>query len=224
MHLFNQPKNKFNILPTFAVATFGLHLLALGVLMFHGSMLQRLGGKLPQSLIQLIDGRAITVTSQDSLERNPETIRRFVGEIMTLMFTWSEKMPPQYVWDTTSIMLSSNLQQKFQSEFLEGIPVKNTANTPPGTESLFIIRTISQPEQTADGQWLVEIIANRIIFTRYDKGGQAMTFRKKILVQAVETQAVTLPDTPIPLHSAVYRLGEARLEISNICDVKDKNC
>lgn len=222
--LFNQNNKKTNILPLFVVATFGLHLFTILLLMFHSSLLKRLSGNLPQSLVQLVDGRAITVDSQENLERNPETIRRFVGETMTMMFTWSDKQPPQTVWQTTSELLTGDIRRKVQAEIAQGIP-KNVLVNPVGAESVLLVRSISQPEKIADGQWQVEIAANRLIFAGYNnKNGEAIPFNKKIFIRALDTQAISIPNPQNPLDSAIYRLNEARLEISNICDIKDKTC
>jgi hypothetical protein len=88
MQLLKPENKKSSILPLFAVGTFGLHLFTLLLLMFHGSMLQQLNRRLtPQSLVQLVDGRAITVDPKQNFERHPETIRRFVGETMTVTAT-----------------------------------------------------------------------------------------------------------------------------------------
>jgi hypothetical protein len=225
MQLLNQNNKKTNFLPFFVLATFGLHVFTIMLLMFHNSMLQRLSGGLPQSLVQLVDGRAITVDSQENLERNPETIRRFVGETMTTMFTWSEKQPPQAVWQATSQLLAGDLRRRFEVEITEGIPKNVLANSVGNAESLLLVREISQPEKIKDGYWQLEIAANRLIFAGYNnKIGEAIPFNKKIIVRALDTQAISLPNGKNSLHSAIYRLNEARLEISNICDLKDNSC
>ncbi|KAB8332974.1 hypothetical protein SD80_013950 [Scytonema tolypothrichoides VB-61278] len=223
--LFNQKKNNTSILPVFVVATFVLNVLTILLLMYHQSMLKRLSGQLPQSLVQLVDGRAITIDSQENLERNPETIRRFVGETMTMMFTWSDKQPQQIVWQATSELLSGDVRRKFEVETTQGIPKSVLANPGGNAESLLLIRRISQPEKIADGEWQVEIVANRLIFAGYNnKMGEAIPFNKKILIRALETQAISIPNVENPLYSAIYRLNEARLEIANICDIKQKKC
>lgn len=224
MQLLPQKKSKYNIFPIFAVTTFGLNLLTLFILIFHGSILHKLSTKLPPSLVQLVDGRAITVESQTNLERHPAIIRRFVGQTMTLMFTWSENQSPQTVWQTTSLLLSENLRQKFELEFSQGVSGKNLANAIAEAESLLLIREISQPQKISDGKWQVEISANRIISSGKVQGTSTIPLKKKILIQATDTQQITLPNSPIPLHTAVSRLGEARLEIYNICDIKDHKC
>ncbi|KAB8315784.1 hypothetical protein SD81_031030 [Tolypothrix campylonemoides VB511288] len=222
--LFNQNNKKTNILPLFVVATFGLHLFTILLLMFHSSLLKRLSGSLPQSLVQLVDGRAITVDSQENLERNPETIRRFVGETMTMMFTWSDKQPPQTVWQATSELLAGDIRRKIQAEITQAIP-KNVLVNPVGAESVLLVRSISQPEKIANGQWQVDIAANRLIFAGYNnKNGEKIPFNKKIFIRALDTQAITIPNAQNPIDSAIYSLNEARLEISNICDIQDKTC
>jgi hypothetical protein len=223
--LFNQKKNNTSILPVFVVATFVLNVLTILLLMYHQSMLKRLSGQLPQSLVQLVDGRAITIDSQENLERNPETIRRFVGETMTMMFTWSDKQPSSIVWQATSELLSGDVRRKFELETTQGIPKGVLANAGGNAESLLLIRRISQPEKIADGQWQLEIIANRLIFAgSNNKIGEAIPFNKKILIRALETQAISIPNVENPLYSAIYRLNEARLEIANLCDIKEKKC
>lgn len=226
MSLLGQKNNKinFSILPIFAVASFGLNLVMLLVLMFHWSMLQRLNGTLPKSLVQLADGRAIGADSKPNLERNQETIRRFVGEATTLMFTWSEKQPQQTVWQITSQLLSGSIQNKLSTQITQGIAT-NTFNNPiQGAEGLLVIRHLSSPEKIGDGKWKIQIMANRLFFTGYDKIGEAIPFNKQILVRALDTNPIASPEAPTPLHSAVYQLGEARLQIYNICDIQDKSC
>lgn len=224
MQLLKQEnKKKSSILPLFAVVAFGLNIFTLLILMFHGSMLQQLSKQLtPRSLVQLADGRAITVDPTQNLERYPDTIRRFVGETMTLMLTWSKEQPPETIWEISSELLTNDVKQKLQSEIING----NTANQfeNRGAESVFVIQRISQPVKIADGKWKVELQGNQLIFSNSDRLGRAIAFNKQILIQAIDNQKITLPDLPLSWHLAAYRLGEARLEIYNICDIKDNNC
>ncbi len=219
MQILKSENKKSSILPLFAVATFGLHLLTLVVLFFHWSMLQQLQMRLtPQSLVQLADGHAITVDPKQNLERHPETIRRFVGETMTLMLTWSQQQQPKTVWEVSSELIANELQPKLQSE------ISPTQNLSKGTENVLVIERISQPTKIEDGKWKLEMFANQIIFTNSDRLGKSISFNKIILVRAIDEQAASLPNSPLPLNLAAYRLGEARLKIYNICDIQDKKC
>ena len=118
MQTLNTDKNNTNIVPLFAVGTFCLHLLTLLLLMFHGGMLQQVKRKsVPQTLVQLADGRVVTADAKNNLERDGETIRRFVGETMTLMFTWSQKQSSTLVWDVTSELLRNDFKREFTQSF-----------------------------------------------------------------------------------------------------------
>ncbi|MCX7592824.1 MAG: hypothetical protein N2235_03480 [Fischerella sp.] len=223
MQLFKSDNRKTSILPLFAVGTFGLNILTLLILMFHGSMLQQLSRKLtPQSLVQLADGRAIAAAPTENLERYPQTIRRFVGETMTLMLTWSQQQQPETIWEITSELLTNDVKQKFQSEVINVNTTNQFENR--GAESVLVIQRISQPQKIGDGKWKVELQANQLIFSNSDRLGKSVPFNKQILVQATDTQTTSLPDLPVSWNLAVHRLGEARLEIYNICEIEDKNC
>lgn len=217
MQTLNTDKNNNNIVPLFAVGTFSLHLLTLLLLMFHGAMLQQVKRKsVPQTLVQLADGRVITADAKSNLERNQETIRRFVGETMTLMFTWSTKLSSTVVWDLTSELLRNDFKRKFARQF-------NNFELESPEENVLVIQRISQPEVISEGKWKVEIFANRLIFSRGDNLGRSIPFNRQILIEAVD-EVNSLPSLPTPLNLALYRLGEARMVIYNICDIEDENC
>lgn len=221
-----KPENRKNsVLPVFAVGTFGLSLLTLLLLMFHKSMLQDLERQLTsQTLVQLFDGRAITVNSQPNLERHPETIRRFVGESMTFLLTWSPKQPPTTIWDSSNGFIANNIKQKFQSEVISLHPANKFDTINKVAETALVLVSISQPTKIGDGKWKLELIANQLIFNPADNLGDSVSLKKQILVRAIDQEAIKIPDAPLPLHQAAYRIGEAKLEIYNICDISNKNC
>jgi hypothetical protein len=225
MQLLKPENKKSSILPLLTVGTFSLNLFTLILLMFHSSMLQQLNQQLtPQNLVQLVDGSAITVDPKRHFERHPETIRRFVGETMTLMLTWSQKQPPKIVWEISSQLLANSLRPKFQLEITDLNSGADLENINRGNEYVLVVQNISQPTQIGDGKWKVEIFANQLTFSSSDNLGTSIAFNKQIIVRAIDEQVISLPDSPLPWHLAAYRLGEARLEISNICEIKDNNC
>ncbi|WP_298914586.1 hypothetical protein [uncultured Nostoc sp.] len=225
MQILKPENRKNNPLPLLAVGTFGLNVFTLLLLLFNGSMLQQLGRQLtPQSLVQLVDGRTITVDPQPNLERQPEAIRQFVGETMSLMLTWSDQQPPTQVWEITSQLVADNFKQKLKSELTNLNPDSQFENVNRGAENVLVIQKISQPTKIGDGQWKVEMFANQLVFNGYDRLGKSISFNKQVLVRAIDEPATSLPNASLPLHFAAYRLGEARLEIYNVCNIKDKNC
>ena len=226
MHHLSVNKNNTNLIPLFVIGTFSLHLLTLLILMFHGTMLNQVKRKtLPKTLVQLADGRAITVAAIENSERNQQTIRRFVGEAMNLIFTSSEKLPPRLLEEISSPLLTEEFRQRLQSENNDLNFFNNKQErTSRSTEKVLVIKKISQPEKISDGKWEVNIFANRLTFKGREKTGSSIPFNKQIFVRAIERNTVTFtqPDTPKKL--AISGLQEARLEIYNICELKDKKC
>ncbi|MBR8835122.1 MAG: hypothetical protein DSM106950_14085 [Stigonema ocellatum SAG 48.90 = DSM 106950] len=233
MRLINQENHRTNILPLLTVGTFGLHLLGLLLLTFDASLLQQLKTRpsKTQSLVQLVDGSVLTVETTDHFKRNPETIRRFVGETMTLLFTWSQKQQPKTVLQTiSSELVADGFRSKFESQITNLNPRNQFENINRGTENVLVLQRISQPTEIGPlteigpGKWKVEIYANSLIFGSSDELGKSTPFNKQILVRTIDKQATSLPNAPQPLNLAVHRLGQAGLEVYNICEIQDTKC
>jgi hypothetical protein len=225
MKLFQSENQKKNILFLFALGTFGLNFIILLLLFFHETMLQQLSQQLaPQSLIELADGRVILADPETNLERQPETIRRFVGETMTLMLTFSSKQPQNEVLEISSALLMNRFKSKFKTEIMKLNKINQVTSNNRSTESVLVIERISQPINIGVGEWKVEIQANQLIFSGSDLLGKSIPFNRQILVRAIANNPLSLPDNHLPWQLATFRLGEARLEIYNMCDLQQKNC
>jgi hypothetical protein len=225
MKLFQSENQKKNILFLFALGTFGLNFVILLLLFFHETMLQQLSQQLaPQSLIELADGRVISADPETNLERQPETIRRFVGETMTLMLTFSSRQPQNEILAISSALLMDRFKPKFQTEMMKFNKKNQITSNNRSTESVLIIERISQPIKIGVGEWKVEIRANQLIFSGSDLLGKSIPFNRQILVRAIANNPISLPDNPLPWHLATFRLGEARLEIYNMCELQQKDC
>jgi hypothetical protein len=225
MKLFQSENQKKNILFLFALGTFGLNFVILLLLFFHETMLQQLSQQLaPQSLIELADGRVISADPETNLERQPETIRRFVGETMTLMLTFSSRQPQNEILAISSALLMDRFKPKFQTEMMKFNKKNQITSNNRSTESVLIIERISQPIKIGVGEWKVEIRANQLIFSGSDLLGKSIPFNRQILVRAIAKKSISLPDNPLPWHLATFRLGEARLEIYNMCELQQKDC
>jgi hypothetical protein len=222
MKSFQSENQKKNILFLFAMGTFGLNFAILLLLFFHETMLQQLSKQLaPQSLVELVDGRVITADPETNWERQPETIRRFVGETMTLMLTFSSKQPQNEVLEISSALLMDRFKPKFKTEIMK---MNQVASNNRNTEGVLIITRVSQPINIGTGEWKIEIQANQLIFSGSDLLGKSIPFNRQIFVRAIAKQTISLPENPLPWHLATFRLGEARLEIYNMCDLQQKNC
>jgi hypothetical protein len=216
---------KKNLLFLFALGTFGLNFVILLLLFFHETMLQQLSQQLaPQSLVELADGRVISANPETNLERQPETIRRFIGETMTLMLTFSSKQPQKECLEISSALLMNRFKSKFKTEIMKLNKINQVTSNNRSTESVLVIERISQPINIGVGEWKVEIQAHQLIFSGSDLLGKSIPFNRQILVRAIANNPLTLPDNPLPWHLATFRLGEARLEIYNMCDLQQINC
>lgn len=95
VRLLEKKKTKTSVLTLFAFTTFGLHLLALFMLVLQGLNIRSLSLQKPPNFVQMIDGKTVDINSQEiksNLEPEPETIRQFVNKTMSLMFTWSSTL------------------------------------------------------------------------------------------------------------------------------------
>jgi hypothetical protein len=217
----NQEKK---ILLLFAVGTFGLNLFILLLLFFHGAMLQQLTQQLtPQSLVEMLDGRVILANPEISTDRQPETIRRFVGETMTLMLSSSPKQSFTEIWQNSSSLFDSRSSQKFVAEFTKFNKSEQLGGIK-NNENVLIIERISQPVAISTGKWKVKIIANQLTFNSSNFLGKSTPFNKQVLVQAIASQTMILPNNPLPLQLAINKLGESRLKIYNICPLNEQKC
>lgn len=218
----NQQKN---ILLLFGFGTLGLNVIILLLLFFNQSLLQSLSQQLtPQSLIELADGQGITADPEENLERQPATLSRFVGESLTLMLTASARSPTRTVLNTTADLLTQSFQTRFANEILEEQRSLRSGQADSNLERVLVIQNISPPLKIAAGQWKLEIVAHQLLFSSSDLLGKSLPFHKQIWVRAIPKNPITLPSKPLPLDLATYQLGEARLEIAQICDFQQKTC
>lgn len=225
MRLRQSDNRKKNILLLLVVGTFCLNLLALLLMVFNSSMLQQLSHQLtPQVLVELRNGRAINADPEMNQERQSATIRRFVGETLNFLLTTSPQQPPSTIWQVGFELLSNEFKSKFEKQFINLKPDNLSPRDNRQRENILVIQTISQPTPIAQGKWKVEIFANQLIFSNSDNLGKSIPFNKQVLIKAVDQPVISPPDNPTPWHLTAYRLGEARLQIYNICGIEDKKC
>lgn len=220
MRLINHqvPTPKSNILPLLTVILFATNLLALGLLMFNASMLNGITSRLPQVLGQLIDGKSITLAPQEYNQRHPESIRRFVGETLTLMFTWSQNKSPQNTLNWTLGLFSQSLHNQLRREILPSGNVENV-------ESILLIESISQPQLINPGVWQLDVKARQVVFLNQDMNGKTVDWHKKIIVKTLENPDLnSSEETTSSLKQAVYNLTKVQLLITNICEVNVQKC
>jgi hypothetical protein len=244
--LEKKPRTR-SILTVFAIATFGLHLLTLALLIFQGLTIRQLSIKKPPNFVQLIDGK--TPTTSDNLSREPEEIRQFVSKSMT-----SGKLPPQSIEDisqpkpdpgiliptakggsqkitTTSWIASFALAEDFRKGFLSKI----AETTPPDVfynspsqaiNGQLVIKRIYPPEKTNPGQWRVGMVAD-IVQKKLSNNRTIVTpFNKDLLVRAVDYFPYPQTNISTDIQKAIYSIRADKLEIyeiRNLCLIDEYN-
>ena len=242
VRLLEQQQRPINSLTIFAIAAFGLHFLVLLFLVIQGIKIRQLSQRKPPNFVQLIDGKKIVI--KDNLARDPVAIKKFVGNIMTLMFNWSGTLPPQTISDrvaplrdrgilistpqggnnkvtTNSWVASFALSEDFRRGFLREI----AAITPPevfinddqqGLSAELMIKRIDLPEKIASGKWRVGLVADLIQRKREDGSKIITPFNKDILVRATDYFSYPLPDQMTDLQGAIYAIRSSKMEIYEI--------
>jgi len=245
VRLLGTKKRKINILTTFAIATFGLHLLTLTLLVFQGLKIRQLSLRKPPTFVQLIDGQP--VNKLDNLAREPETIRQFVSKTMISMFDWSGKLPPQTIEQVSqpqkdagivirtanggnkrvatsswlaSFALSEDFRQGFLSTIAQITPSEVFAqNSNRAISAKLLIKRVDPPQQISPGQWRVSMVADLVQQKRGDKRKVIVPFNKDLLVRATDNFAYPLPQRATNLQKAIYSVRTDKLEIYEMRDL-----
>ncbi|MEM6401394.1 MAG: hypothetical protein AAF757_14360 [Cyanobacteria bacterium P01_D01_bin.116] len=241
VRLLEKQKRKGNLFVTLAVATFGLHLLTLLLLIIQGLTIRQLSIQKPPTFVELVDGKP--VKNQNELQRKPEAIQEFVSKTMKSMFDWSGKLPAQNINQannpkkdlgisirtppsgskkvTTSSWVSSFA---FSEDFRKGFLGTVAELTPPEVFSnnsnqailaeLDITR-IYPPQQIEPGKWRIGMVAN-LIQKRGSNNKIVTPFNKDIFVQAVDSFNYPVATNLTDLQKAIYTTRSDKLEIYEI--------
>lgn len=235
-----------NFLPLVVLGTATLQILLLvqtGLLTIWVAKLTR---KPPPVLVELAEGRTVTVTPAKPLYRSPDSIKQFVASKMVPLFSWSGILPPRVgseIQTTKSdrdpgVSINSKglsdrkvttpaweasfaLSESFRSTFVEKLAELTPRSIFLGsTRTLLVVNHISEPEELEPGQWQLNLIANLITFTSQDKIGSAVPFNKTIYVRAVYPQPPMERGDKESPESALYHARQAGLEIYRISDLQ----
>jgi hypothetical protein len=246
VRLLEKKQRTGSILTTFAIATFGLHLLVLLFLIFQGLNIRQLSLRKQPNFVQMIDGKPVTTT--DELARNPEAIRRFISKTMTATFNWSGTLPPQTIEEvnnpkpdrgilirtprgsservtTSSWVASFAFSEDFRKGFLSQVadmtpPEIFSGNTQQIISGELIIKQVYPPKQIAPGKWQVGLVADLIQTKRADGKKLITPFNKDLLVQAVDYFDYPPSVNTTPLQKAIHSVRTDKLEIyemRNLC-------
>lgn len=251
--LEKRKKRTGGILTLFALTTFGLHVVALFLLISQGLAIRNLSLQKSPTFEQLIDGKPVTVAND--LEREPQAIRQFVSQTMTSMFNWSGTLPAQSIEQatnpipdqgisvqtsagsskkvtTSSWIASFGISEDFRKGFLSTIaqitPAEVfTKNPNQAISGQLVIKRVYPPVKIAEGKWRVGIVADLVQKKRSQEEQKLIVpFNKDLLVRAVDTFVYPLSNTTTDLQKAVYSIRNAKMEIyeiRNLCLIDGYN-
>ncbi len=229
------------VFPIFVVLTLGMQAIVACAMLLQLFFMARLSAKPVPTLVQLLDGKAITVAPAERFERTPDTIKAFITQTMSLMFSWSGTLAPSNVEELrtpkpdpgVAVGAQNNkiasptwesgfaLSEKFRQPFLE----KLAELTPQEifrsreTQGALIIRLIGEPQQIEQGKWKISLISNIVFFSAQNQIGKSIPFNKEIYLMAVEAPTLPLAEKSSSLQQVIYRIRQSGLEIYAIRDL-----
>ncbi|MEL4897409.1 hypothetical protein [Crocosphaera sp. Alani8] len=227
------------LLSKFVLSSLIIHLVTVTILGFFAIVLYRLAVRPAPTLVQLEGGQAISVTAGVSTYREPELIKKFVGQTATSLYNWSGKIkgekdsgivvnPEEELIVTTPVWSASfSLSEKdnYRVSFLENLAVftnKLPINIWGYGNSFLKISHIRDPIELKPGHWQVDMIAYLLLFDRGKLVGQGIPFNKTFYVKAIEQPPLLLDEQATAIQKAIWNSRSAQLEIENITDLQEE--
>lgn len=183
------------------------------------------------TFVQLVNGEALYISQRERTFRSPETLRRFVTDWTTLTYNWDGKLPGSENADeglvspsgkkvTTDAWFASTMLEKgFAEQSLNQIALLTPAEVFSGKiQSLILPTYISEPRQTADGVWEVDMTATRQQINRQTGERKVIEVNSTFTVKAVEPPRSPLGNQASFVEQRVYQLRATGLEITKIVD------
>lgn len=229
---FNPSKNT-NLLPAFVVASCVLQtLLVVGLAI---ALISSFSHK-PPTLVELADGSTVRTTPIDPADRDPESVRRFVGKTLRQFFDWrcpsanEQQSGVECSVDIglgrdTKLVLSSwqagfalaeNFRQPYLREIAKLIPA-SVFSSGQKTQATLVVKHIGQPQKLALGEWKVPVVSNLVIFDNGDNLGKAIAVNKDVFVRSVDTPP--LGKNASALDQTIYNARRDSMEIYAMQDL-----
>lgn len=237
-------KSRFHsttILPLFVLATLVIQGVLLLMLFFQGSQLQKLANLPAPSLVQMVDGKVVQVSPKEATYRSDPVIQQTVNAWANLTYTWSGRLfttdkklePPRdpgiKVADNKKVPTTTanaafliSDDNNFRREFLAKVANLVPSEVFYGSQQTVLqISNILPPQPTGAGMWDVNLYAYMQVLDLQQPVGDPIKINQKISLRAVPPPRYPLQNGLSPLQQAIYRLGEAGLQIYQIENLPD---
>jgi hypothetical protein len=230
-------RTTINLTPIFIVGNTGILLILLILIMIINGKVGKIASAKIPTLVELNDGTSARVAPISNNERTPQAITDFVRKAMVGLMNWNalgqisdpSKKPEldqgvrvgDHRVTTNAWSEAFALSEDFRAAFLGELGEL----TPPSifggkSQSVLIIRYLSEPVKVGEGQWQQDMVANLVIFENADQTGKAIAFNKTVFVRAVDTPP--LSTNASSLQKTAYAARKAGLEIYRIQDLELK--
>ncbi len=191
-------------------------------------------------LVELTDGNTMVVKAIGSLERKPETLKKFTLQIFTLMFTWtgnielsrghsisdpgvsirgiSGKKLPTAAWES-SFALASDFRQDFLKYLLTLSPSNEIFDE--RVDVVFVPINIEDPIKLKEGHWQVNLVSNLLII-QDKQTRKIIPFNKKVFLRAVESpnyESIPMNEAHSAIVGVISAIRQPGLEIERIEDL-----
>ncbi len=225
--------------------------LGLGSLLLQGMVLLgvwMVARKPPPVLVQTQGGESFTVKGIGARQRDAESIKRFTGEILTLMLSWSGYLPPETIEESTSpkldpgIKLTADNQQyllptqsweasfamepEFREEFLPTLAQFVPESVFQGKTTVFYVPSlVGEPEKVGPGQWKVDVMGMLYVIRDDNQLGDLIPFNRTVYLRAITPmfeRSLPLESHHPQLAQKVAEIRQAALEIYAIADLEEK--
>lgn len=217
-----------NWLPILALLAVIFSSLSLLGTLFIGAGYWKIAQKKQPTLVQTVDGEAITTTEDEHLYRSVATIRKFVRSELSMLLTWTGNTVDEdglvikdkgIEWNgrkissrTYEAQFGLSVDDGFREDIMDLIASWHTPDYLTGNKTQTLeIKHIYRPKEIEPGRWSVGVVASRTISVGANK--EYTRFNRTLYIQAVEPQTDPLPDTATAEQKAFYRIRKAGLQI-----------
>lgn len=225
----------------FLIVSLSLHVLSLLILFFLSLGLWRSATRPVPTLVQVPTGETLQVKGASSTYRESQVIQDFVGQMATLLFTWSNQF--EVIDEAGESLIESDsgvelgevvvpssvfdagfaLEESFRVSFLKKIAPLIPQGVWEGNRSTFLkIRHLSEPLALEPGKWKVEVVADLLVFSAAHPEGLSTPFNKEFFIQAIQTPPL-IPEIETPLTARIYEIRASQLEIYQIKSLETNN-
>lgn len=230
-------RKESSLLPVFVVGSVCVQIISFLILTITFGKVGKIADAKTPVLVELADGTSARVTPQAFNERSPQAITRFVGETLVSLMSWNITLQTaQNLNPTAKTQLDEGVQagegkvttaawessfalsEDFRSTFLAELAKLTSPEVFTGkTQSLLLVRRLSEPQKIASGKWRQDVIANLVVLNSGKQTGKALPFNKTVFIRSIDTPK--LPKGASPVQIAAYKARLDGLEIYKIQDL-----